>query len=149
MWLVNTIERPRRLARLLVAAVIGLSGCKAAPPAVQQPDPANEIPFGTVDTPVTGAQVPNSVMIGGWALDDRGIREVRLFVDGHFQHADPLNTDRPDVAKAFPAYAKTGIRLGWTTTVSFEAPGQHTVVAQAVDSDGATRDIGVLTLTSK
>jgi hypothetical protein len=32
--------------------------------------------------------------------------------------------------------------------MGFDAPGIHTVVAQAVDTDGATRDIASLTVTA-
>jgi hypothetical protein len=60
----------------------------------------------------------------------------------------PLNTDRPDVAKAYPSYARGSSKHGWTTTVQFNAAGPHTVIVQAVDTNGATRDIGVLHLTS-
>jgi hypothetical protein len=145
---VNRTERRGTLASILVAMIL-MSGCNPGSGTDGATDPANELPSGRVDLPLDGAQVAASVPVGGWALDDRGIKEVRLYVDGHFQIGVPLNTDRPDVSKAFPTYAKKGDRHGWTTAVSFEAPGPHTVVVQAVDSDGATRDIGVLTLTSR
>lgn len=111
-------------------------------------DPSNELPWGHVDTPADGQHVGNEMNFGGWALDDRGIREVRVYIDGHFVNATPLNTDRPDVSKAFPQYAHETHLHGWTVPVEFLSAGAHKVLVQAVDTDGATRDIGVFDVTS-
>ena len=45
--------------------------------------PVNELPFGHVDTPPQGAQVKAETGIAGWALDDRGIKEIRVYIDNH------------------------------------------------------------------
>ena len=74
--------------------------------------------------------------------------EIRVYVDGHIAITTLVNTDRPDVSKAFPQYARGSNRLGWTTSIVFDTPGPHTIIVQAVDSDGATRDIGTLAVTS-
>lgn len=111
-------------------------------------DPANELPFGHVDVPVEGARVNAQTPIAGWALDDRGVREIRVYVDGRIVNHGPLTNERPDVSKAFPQYARGGNRHGWTLTMDFVVPGPHAVLVQAVDHDGATRDIGTLTVTA-
>ena len=134
-------------------ACVGLAGALAAAcggrtKAEHVLDPANELPFGLIDTPTQGAQVPTQVMFAGWALDDRGIREVRLYVDAHIAEVVQLNTARPDVSKAYPQYARGTHLHGWTTSVVFYVPGPHTLIAQAVDTDGAKRDIGTLAITS-
>jgi hypothetical protein len=105
-------------------------------------DPTNELPFGVVDGPAADSNVSMVANAGGWAVDDRGVREVRVFIDGRFVNATPLNTPRPDVAKAYPQYAHETNVLGWTITIEFPSPGAHTLLVQAVDTDGATRDIG-------
>ena len=111
-------------------------------------DPANELPFGRVDVPVDGAKVQAQAPIAGWALDDREVREVRVYVDGRIVSHGPLTDERPDVSKAFPRYVRGSHRHGWTLTMVFVVPGPHTVLVQAVDQDGATRDIGTLTVTA-
>jgi N-acetylmuramoyl-L-alanine amidase len=111
-------------------------------------DPANELPFGNVDVPVAKAQTGAQTTVGGWAMDDREIREVRVYVDGRFAEVSKLNTDRPDVSKAFPQYAHATNMHGWTTTIVFEVPGPHTILVQAVDSNGATHDIGTVPVVS-
>ena len=111
-------------------------------------DPANELPFGNVDQPLAKSQTGASTPVGGWAMDDREVREVRVYVDGHLAEVSPLNTLRPDVTKAFPQYARASHMHGWSTVIAFEAPGAHTILVQAVDSNGATRDIGTVPVTS-
>jgi hypothetical protein len=109
-------------------------------------DPANELPFGHVDVPADGAQVNAVAGLAGWALDDRGVREIRVYVDGFLMSRGPLNNERPDVSKAYPKYAHAGNRHGWTLSMAFDGPGAHAVLVQAVDGNGASRDIGVMTV---
>lgn len=136
------------LLAVLAMAIPLLAGCGRGSARTERLlDPANELPFGHVDTPVEGTQVPTSVMVAGWALDDRGIREVRVYVDGYIATTTQLNTDRPDVSKVFAQYARGSHLHGWSTSIAFETPGPHTIVVQAVDTDGATRDIGTLAVT--
>lgn len=111
-------------------------------------DVSNELPFGRVDVPAAGAEVKAQGPVAGWALDDRGVREIRVYVDGHIVNTGRLTDERPDVTKAFPQYARGSHLHGWTLLMGFDAPGPHTVVVQAVDTDGATRDIGTLTVTA-
>ena len=111
-------------------------------------DPANELPFGNVDAPVAKSQTGATTAVGGWAMDDREVREVRVYVDGRLAEVSKLNTDRPDVSKVFPQYAHASHLHGWTIAIAFDAPGPHTILVQAVDSNGATRDIGSVPVTS-
>jgi hypothetical protein len=131
---------------ILMLALLMAAHCGRGTPPDATVDPANELPFGRVDAPVEGAQVTPQTTVGGWAMDDTGIREVRLYIDGHFAASVQLNTERPDVRKAYPQYARNTNRHGWTTTVQFDTPGPHALLAQAVDTSGATRDIGSITV---
>jgi hypothetical protein len=127
------------LAAAMVLAACGGKGVK---------DPANELPTGHVDVPVQGAEVKAFSPVAGWAVDDRGIREIRLYVDNHLVNIGTLGQDRPDVSKAFPKYTRGNDRHGWTLLAGFDAPGPHTILVQAVDTDGATHDIGVVGVTA-
>jgi hypothetical protein len=58
-------------------------------------------------------------------------------------------TGPPDVVKAYPAFAHRSDVHGWTVTVPLGADtpaGPHTILVQAVDNQGATRDIGTSTV---
>jgi hypothetical protein len=111
-------------------------------------DATNELPFGNVDVPTQGAQVNALSPIAGWALDDRGIREIRLYIDGHLSNTTRITLSRQDVRQMFPQYARGRTRFGWSMLAGFDVPGPHTLIVQAVDSDGATRDIGVINVTA-
>jgi hypothetical protein len=143
----SVARRPRRRAAraalpLAVAAV--LAGCSEK--GVKDAD--NELPFGHVDAPTQGAEVKMLTPVAGWAIDDRGIREIRLYVDNHIVNSGRTGQDRPDVSRAYPRYTRGNNRPGWTLLAGFDAPGAHTLLVQAVDSDGATRDIGVIGVTA-
>lgn len=142
----RSVARGARLVgAIAAAAALALAGCSADRGVY---DPANELPFGHVDAPIEGAQVDAKTPLAGWAMDDRGIRQIRLYVDNHLVNTGPLTQDRPDVSKIYPRYTHADHRHGFSLLMGFDAPGRHVVVVQAVDSDGATRDIGVLTVTS-
>ena len=135
------------LRRLIVAgAILGLTAsCRG-----RDIDSANELPFGAIDVPAAGTVLrPGPTVVGGWALDDSGIAEVRIYFDGRFVERATPNVPRPDVAQAYPKYARGGDRHGWNLEVDFAAtPGAHTILAQAVDSQGATRDLGSVAVTA-
>ena len=132
----------RALAAAVCAAAV--AGCAPA----GEHDPVNELPFGNVDLPAPGAELTALSPVSGWALDDRGIREIRLYIDGHLANTCRLTQARPDVSQIFPQYARGRHRHGWVMLAGFDVPGPHTIIVQAVDSDGATRDIGVLKVTA-
>ena len=122
-------------------------GCQQRP--FSEPDPKNELPFGFIDAPAQGAGVERQVQLYGWAVDDEGVKEVRIFVDGKYAARTTLTAARPDVTKAHPNYAHGNDSHGWAVTITLgqtSQPGPHTILAQAVDTQGATRDIGTVTV---
>ena len=141
----SVARRPRAGGTLAAIALAVLGGCSGGKGVN---DPANELPFGHVDSPVPGAEVKAESPAYGWALDDRGITDIRIYVDGHLINSGALNVDRPDVSKAYPRYNHAHHKHGWTLLMGFDVPGPHTIVVQAVDTDGATRDIGTIAVTS-
>lgn len=118
------------------------SGAGGCPP----PAASNQLPFGVLDAPADKASVARELTASGWAMDDVGVAAVRLYVDSHFVQSTELTVDRPDVSAAVPAFSRQSDRHGWTTQLTLE-PGAHTLLAQAVDGAGATRDLGSITVT--
>jgi SAM-dependent methyltransferase len=107
------------------------------------PNPNNELPFGVVDGPQEGKVVGRAVEVSGWALDDTGVAEVRIYVDARYKMSAPLKIKRPDVTKVYPKYSVPEDMHGWWEVVDLgEAAGRHHILAQAIDESGATRDIG-------
>ena len=140
------ITSVRRCARLLalVAALSLAASCADA-----GRDPRNELPFGVVDAPRPGDVVPpGRILVGGWAMDDSAVDEILVYLDSHFAASTTLNVARPDVAKAFPQYARSSDVHGWNVRIEVpNSPGAHTIIVQAVDDHGATRDLGTVTIT--
>lgn len=138
----------RRGAGAVAAAALLASALAACSRPDRLHDANNELPFGKIDVPAEAARVPAQTPVSGWALDDIGIREIRLFVDGRFAGVAKVTQERPDIKMAYPNYWRRGRRAGWTGQVAFDVPGSHVILAQAVDTDGATRDIGTVNVTA-
>ena len=141
----HTLHRRPGTRRLNIAAA-GLVFALTVSCGNKAINPDNELPSGVVDTPKSGDMLrPGPTLVGGWAVDDSGVAEIRIFFDGHFQARTTLTVVRPDVARALPQYARKGDLYGWNALVDFAAtPGAHTILVQAVDTAAATRDIGVV-----
>ena len=124
-----------------LAAALSSSGCTE-----RAKDPLNELPQGSVDRPKPGDTIRTGrTVVGGWAIDDNGVAEIRVYLDGHYKTSARLNVVRADVGLAYPRYARAGDIYGWNVEVDLgAAPGPHTILVQAVDDNGATRDIGTI-----
>ena len=86
---------------------------------VNQSAPVATPPFGFMDTPLDGTVVEGSVAIGGWALDDSGCSNVRIFATRRRRaHRTRVHRQgrlrrgaRPDIEaslRRFPAHDRAG-----------------------------------------
>ena len=101
----------------------------------------NQPPLGMIEEPREGATALPSFKIKGWAGDDRGIRAVRVFLDGELIALAEFAWDRPDVSMIYPHFRHGTDRHGWETTVE-TAAGSHVLRVEAVDIDGSTSALG-------
>ena len=127
--------------------VLGLWLVTAAGCALVQtgPDPKNELPFGWVDEPANGAAIDRNIASHGWVLDDNAVSKVNVYLDGHYLTQTDVTEARPDVTKIYPRYAHGNDTHGWKLVIPLPGDvtlGPHKLVFQAVDNQGATRDIG-------
>jgi hypothetical protein len=141
----NVLTRSR-ITALIGALVVATASWAACTERAKNPD--NELPQGELDAPKTGDILrPGKTLVGGWAIDDAGVAEIRIYFDGRYKASARLNVARPDVTRAHPRYARRGDISGWNVALDFGiSPGPHTILAQAVDDNGATRDIGVVSV---
>jgi hypothetical protein len=114
------------------------SGESSPPPTL-----AGELPVGAVDLPKENAKVSRTFEVLGWAVDDRGIREIRVFVDRAFNSIIPAGRDRRDVLQLHPEWAAANPLPGWSGSLTL-TPGPHSLIFQAVDTDGLTRVLGIV-----
>jgi hypothetical protein len=85
--------------------------------------------------------------VRGWAGDDRGIRAIRVLVDGELAAMAAFTWERPDVSAVYPHFRHGNDRHGWETTVDGASPGLRAVRVEAVDTDGVTSDLGTVRVT--
>jgi hypothetical protein len=131
-----------------------------------QPPAAGSLPpFGSFDTPASGATgVAGAVAVSGWALDDVEVTKVQIYRDPiageptqpngkvYVGDATFVPGARPDVASAYPGYPFAN-RAGWgyMLLTSFFPPtsgnGTYTLHAYAVDGLNQSTLLGSKTIT--
>jgi peptidoglycan/xylan/chitin deacetylase (PgdA/CDA1 family) len=98
-------------------------------------------PFGSFDTPGADAEVSGSIPVTGWALDDIGVKQIKIYSnqtligEGTF-----VDGTRPDIETAFPD-KPLNYRAGWgymllTNCLPGGGNGVYTLNVFAVDVEG-------------
>src|SRR5436190_6656464 len=129
--------------RVLVGLLLaGAAGCALVQTG---PDSKNELPCGNLDEPTNGQVIERNVASHGWALDDGTVARVDVYLDGHYLVQTKITEARADVTKIYPKYAHGNDTHGWKLIIPLPTGvtlGPHKFVFQAVDNQGATRDLG-------
>jgi hypothetical protein len=112
-------------------------------------------PFGYFETPLDGSTVYSSIPVTGWALDDTGIDNVKIYrAEGktliYIGDAVLVEGARPDVAAAYPGYPNN-TRAGWgymmlTNFLPGSGNGTFAIHAVATDRVGNTTTLGTKTI---
>ncbi len=102
-------------------------------------------PFGTLDVPANDAEVTGNMIIGGWALDNKGVTSVYAVIDKSITVTLTYGNDRPDVCKVWPGYSgcntnKVGFSGSYNVSSLSKCP--HLLEVYAVDADNNVRRIG-------
>jgi len=99
----------------------------------------NQPPFGNVDFPQpdSGVSANGVLAVVGWALDDRTVDHVDVFVDGLIERQAVTGVPRADVAANYPDNPDA-IFAGFILNIDSTryANGVHTVTVKAVDDQG-------------
>ncbi len=109
-------------------------------------------PFGEFTTPHDGSSVYNSIPVTGWALDDIGVANVKIYNgDAYIGDAVFMEGARPDVEAAYPGYPNN-YKAGWgymllTHFLPNGGNGTYTLVAKATDLEGNEVTLGSKTIT--
>ncbi|MCX6580185.1 MAG: hypothetical protein NT166_08375 [Candidatus Aminicenantes bacterium] len=108
-------------------------------------------PFGDFATPLEGSATYNSVPVTGWALDDVGVSNVKIY-NGDTYIGDAIFVDgaRPDVQAAFPTYPNN-YKAGWgymllTNFLPNGGNGTYIIHAKAIDKEGNEVTLGSKTI---
>lgn len=125
----------------IVVEAIGNDGTKTA----KKTNVIYKMPrsYTYIDQPGENSKVNNAdLVVGGWALSSKGIKEVKVYVDGKYIKSATLGLPRPDVDKAFPGYIG-GAASGYSAVIDKIniAEGNHTVTVEAIGNNGVSEKV--------
>lgn len=109
-------------------------------------------PYGNVDTPGHGAPVSGVVEVTGWAIDDRGVKEVEVVVDGETVGAARYGLSRADVAEehgGLPDEPRFGFSFSLDTADLGSGAHDIEVIARDAAGNASTLLPGLLSVTAE
>ncbi|HEX2757258.1 MAG TPA: hypothetical protein VHP60_02030, partial [Thermoanaerobaculia bacterium] len=121
--------------------ITDVNGCSyfLTPRLVTIDNTRNQSPFGGVDFPLPdhGVSANGVLEVAGWALDDRKVDHVDVFVDGLIERQAVTGIYRADVAANYPDNPQA-IVAGFILNIDSTryANGVHNVTVKAVDDQG-------------
>jgi hypothetical protein len=116
------------------AGAAGQASSPPAPAAVTQP------PVGFLDGPDEGAVVHANAVVTGWALDDSGIAQVTVTIDGQNPMPAALGLPHPGVAAAYPG--KSGNEsAGFALEIPSLPKGPHSLTVAIQAKNGGKTEI--------
>lgn len=95
-----------------------------------------------LESPLDQKNVSGVKPIYGWALDEKGISKIELFVDGIYLGNIPYGGIRQDVKEAHPEYpgaGQSGFAMVWNYSVL--PPGEHTLLVRIHNLNGETLNL--------
>lgn len=139
------------ITRVLIAAccLAGATACSGesradAPKRQREKNPAS---IGYLDIPADGATVDPIVHVAGWAVDESGVKGVRIYFDDELMTTAPLVSPRPDIDKEYPKFASQGPVHGFEAMIDAGSHAGYTVIrAEALDGKGALTQIYMRTV---
>lgn len=108
------------------------------------PTGSDNSPFGALEFPLQDSTVHNTVSFSGWALDDIGVKSVKIYLlqeNNRVFVGDAILVEgaRPDIEAVYPSYPNNH-RAGWTylmLTRNLPNQGNGIFTFQAAAEDGA------------
>jgi hypothetical protein len=102
--------------------------------------------FGSLDAPSGNTPVSGNVNVYGWAMDNKGVSQVRMIIDGGTPMSLSYGSSRPDVCKVWPGYsACANNNVGYNGSFNAASLGAdpcgHVIEIEVIDSDGNARII--------
>jgi hypothetical protein len=129
---------------ILVVLTCSALACSQEPPPdapkrQREPNPAS---IGFIDIPAEGAIVDPYVRVTGWAVDESGVKGVRIYFDDELMVTAPIVTRRPDINEKYKRFAKPDAMHGFEAMIEAGShAGYTTIRAVAIDGKGAQSQI--------
>ncbi|AJA46748.1 NlpC/P60 family protein [Clostridium pasteurianum DSM 525 = ATCC 6013] len=91
-----------------------------------------------IDTPRSGSFLNKNTLIGGWALNKSGVKEVQILVDGKFKGRAKIGISRQDVARVYPAYKNKNSGYNYILDYRSIGQGTHTITVKAIGKNNTS-----------
>ena len=143
-------------SRESVDIVLRLSGCSSFDPGIPEAEREaarrtaerafREVesilnpPFGVIDTPREHEIVGSGAWGYGWALDDSGVADVRVSVDGVEAVHPLIHQPHPGVREFHPNYPDSE-KSGFGFSLPAVTPGPHTLSVTIIGKDGGVTEL--------
>lgn len=118
------------------------------------PSGTDEEPFGVLEFPAQDSVVYNTVAFTGWALDDIGVKSVKIYLlqeanQAFIGEAVLVEGARPDIMTAYPSYPNSH-KAGWSymmLTQNLPNHGNGIYTFKVIVTDGAGHEMPLGTRT--
>ncbi|MGJ7911638.1 N-acetylmuramoyl-L-alanine amidase [Neobacillus sp. LXY-1] len=92
--------------------------------------------IGTMDSPTPNSTLQKIINISGWLLDQNGVKNIEVLIDGAVVGQAVYGDVRKDVQKAYPDFknGNSGYHFSLDTTKYSE--GKHTITIKATNNKG-------------
>ena len=105
-----------------------------------------------IDNPVNNSTVSvgKSIIINGWALNESGIKEVKIYLDNLYLGNATTGISRTDVKKVYPEYMEAD-KSGFEYTINNSSlpEGAKTIKVHAIGKDGTSQQYSIKVNVSK
>jgi N-acetylmuramoyl-L-alanine amidase len=91
---------------------------------------------GTMEGPVSGANLSGTKTVSGWFLDDSGVAKIEVLVDGAIAGQATYGDARPDVQKVFPDFNNGNAGFHFALDTSQYSDGQHIIAIRETGKNG-------------
>ncbi len=106
--------------------------------------------IGMLESPRNGAMVSGITTIHGWALSEKGIAKVELFIDGSPLGIIPYGGTRKDVQAVYPNFPNAeDSGFGMTFSYSLLSAGDHAIKVRIHGQDGRIQDLNATVTVKK
>ncbi|MBK1809941.1 hypothetical protein JHL18_04705 [Clostridium sp. YIM B02505] len=92
-----------------------------------------------IDAPTEGQAINNDLYVYGWSLNQSGVKQAKVYIDGNFVGDAGIGLIRTDVKSVFPQYDnsdKSG--FGYMLNVNKLSLGNHNIRIESIGNDNGT-----------
>ena len=91
---------------------------------------------GYLDNPISGTSLKGTKNVSGWFLDESGVANIEVLVDGALAGQASYGDARKDVQNAFPEFNNGNAGFHFALDTTKYSDGQHTVTIRETGKNG-------------